>query len=302
MDFKEAFINALHTGTDLTKTISLLDYLPVTAAPPGPGACRLPYLQAYGRIQASFPYYYEISGLASYCLLYTESGAGNLLVDKESHALLPNTLMFIDCTARHRIEIGQSQWNYTVLFMSGDPVPALYDIITTDYPYAFRIDAESSIPNILKKLIQHLTLDDTASFLHAKIIIDILLEIVIEKDRQKHSGAHIPDYLVKIKHGFDNNYQNSYSLDSLEKEYHICKYRICSEFTKHYRVSPIQYLNSRRIEAAKEALIYTDKRINEIGRMVGFENTNLLIRLFKKNTGITPFNYRKTSPTHTLFH
>jgi YesN/AraC family two-component response regulator len=56
------------------------------------------------------------------------------------------------------------------------------------------------------------------------------------------------------------------------------------------------------MEAVKEALVATDKRINEIGRMVGYENTNHLIRLFKKYTGVTPSNYRKNSPVFTYIH
>jgi len=55
----------------------------------------------------------------------------------------------------------------------------------------------------------------------------------------------------------------------------------------------MQYLNDIRIKVAKEALISTDKRVNEIGRMVGFDNTNNFIRIFRKKTGATPLNYRK---------
>ena len=47
------------------------------------------------------------------------------------------------------------------------------------------------------------------------------------------------------------------------------------------------------VEAAKEALLNTDKKIVEIGRMVGFENPNSFIRNFEKCTGVTPLEYRK---------
>ena len=303
MDFRQDFINSLLSNTALTKTISILDYLPAALPTPDSADYNLPYLQAYGRVQAFFPYYYEISALNSYCLIYTESGSGNLIINDNSQQLTPNSLAIIDCNIKHRIEIKQYQWNYLVFFVNGNMISDLYNIITADNNCVFYFSAESAVPNILKKFANQLELSDrTISYLQTKIVLDILLDIIIEKESRKKATDYVPDYLVKIKQNFDVNYQNNYSLDSLEQDYHICKYRICREFTKHYSISPIQYLNMKRIEAAKEALLYTDKRINEIGRMVGFENINLLIRLFKKCTGTTPFNYRKKSLKYTLFN
>jgi AraC-like DNA-binding protein len=73
----------------------------------------------------------------------------------------------------------------------------------------------------------------------------------------------------------------------------ISKYHICREFTKHFHISPIRYLNLKKITAAKELLVHTDKKINEIGRITGFENPNNFIRHFKKQIGVTPLEYRK---------
>ena len=55
----------------------------------------------------------------------------------------------------------------------------------------------------------------------------------------------------------------------------------------------IRYLNLKKITAAKELLVHTDKKINEIGRITGFENPNNFIRHFKKQIGVTPLEYRK---------
>ena len=58
----------------------------------------------------------------------------------------------------------------------------------------------------------------------------------------------------------------------------------------------IKYLNRIRIEKAKELLISTDEKIVEISQMVGIENTNHFIRLFKEKTGVTPLTYRRETP------
>ena len=79
----------------------------------------------------------------------------------------------------------------------------------------------------------------------------------------------------------------------LEKEYNVSKYRIVKDFTRYYKTSPIYYLSKRRIEAAKALLLSTDYKINEIGRMVGYENSTHFINSFKKQTGSTPLHYKK---------
>ncbi len=78
----------------------------------------------------------------------------------------------------------------------------------------------------------------------------------------------------------------------------MSRYRLCREFVKYFNESPIQYLNQKRIVMAKELLTQTDKRVNEVGQIIGFENTNHFIRLFKQKTGVTPLEFRRSSPVH----
>ena len=85
----------------------------------------------------------------------------------------------------------------------------------------------------------------------------------------------------------------AYSVNMLEKQLGVSKYRLCREFHEVYSLSPIQYLNRRRIEMAEHFLLTTDHKVHVIGAMVGIENTNHFITLFKKFTGTTPQEYRQ---------
>lgn len=99
-----------------------------------------------------------------------------------------------------------------------------------------------------------------------------------------------------MRQRFDQAYDRPYSLDELALEYGINKFRLCREFAKYYEYTPIQYLNKVRIDHAKNLLLETDEKIVEISQMVGIENTNHFIRLFKEKTGVTPLTYRKETP------
>ena len=52
------------------------------------------------------------------------------------------------------------------------------------------------------------------------------------------------------------------------------------------------YINLRRLEIAKELLASTDDKIISISSSVGFNNVTYFNRLFKKQTGLTPLQYR----------
>lgn len=55
---------------------------------------------------------------------------------------------------------------------------------------------------------------------------------------------------------------------------------------------PLDYVQSLRIEEAKQMLETTDDAIDDIAALVGYDEANSFRRLFKRTTGITPHQYR----------
>ncbi|MNP85292.1 HTH-type transcriptional regulator YesS [compost metagenome] len=64
-------------------------------------------------------------------------------------------------------------------------------------------------------------------------------------------------------------------------------------FKKTTGESFIQYLIRLRIEKAKLLLLTTDQKTFEIADAVGMENYRSFNRLFKRETGMTPSDFRK---------
>ncbi len=63
-------------------------------------------------------------------------------------------------------------------------------------------------------------------------------------------------------------------------------------FKSAYRISPIKYINLIRMERAKELIRYTNESFSDIAAEVGFSNLYYFSRMFKKEVGCTPSEFK----------
>ena len=60
-------------------------------------------------------------------------------------------------------------------------------------------------------------------------------------------------------------------------------------------VSPYQYVQITRANRAKELLVTTSFRVNEISEMIGFSSPTRFTKFFSDMTGMSPTQFRKSS-------
>ena len=65
-------------------------------------------------------------------------------------------------------------------------------------------------------------------------------------------------------------------------------------FAAEYGISPVAYINQKRIEKAERLLLGGLQTKSEIAQACGFENQQFFAKVFKKYTGKTPSEYCKT--------
>lgn len=102
------------------------------------------------------------------------------------------------------------------------------------------------------------------------------------------------DYIVdSVKAYIKDNYAKDIYLDLLAEKLNITKTYLSSYFKNKTGVNLNDYINNYRIKKAIDIIENTSMRVQDIGLLVGFPNTNTFIRLFKKYTGKAPGEYRK---------
>lgn len=67
------------------------------------------------------------------------------------------------------------------------------------------------------------------------------------------------------------------------------RHKFCCEIG----MPPQKYMTFLKIETAKELLLNSDLRVEQIGRKTGFQDPNYFTRVFKKESGCTPTDFRR---------
>lgn len=83
------------------------------------------------------------------------------------------------------------------------------------------------------------------------------------------------------------------NLKSLSSKYHINASYLGQLFQKEVGCSFVNYVNRLRNEKAKELILNTDKKINEIAKIVGYAESNYFYRKFKQCYGVSPNTMRE---------
>ncbi len=138
--------------------------------------------------------------------------------------------------------------------------------------------------------------EEVALFTESLIFQYVFVRLLHVQKKAEEGDENIP-YIHKLKKLLDTRYAEYLTLDLLQEELNINKYRLCRDFSATYHISPLKYLNSVRINTARQMLLDTDHSVVEIGNAVGIPNTTHFIRLFKKETGDTPLKYRQHHST-----
>ena len=98
---------------------------------------------------------------------------------------------------------------------------------------------------------------------------------------------------MQKKQNYQEGLASLYRISNKSPEY------LCRVFKKHLNKTPTEFINDIRLTNAKLSLEYTNMSIVNICGEIGFENISHFYHLFKKETGLSPNEFRKLSLMQT---
>ena len=127
----------------------------------------------------------------------------------------------------------------------------------------------------------------------ASLFNDILLLVDRQQHEQKKATGNVQEQIERAAAYFNENYNIKISIDDYAESLHISTNWFIHNFKQYAGMSPAQYILSLRMVNAQSLLERTTYNIKEISEIVGYENPLYFSRVFKKEIGKSPAQYRK---------
>ena len=105
--------------------------------------------------------------------------------------------------------------------------------------------------------------------------------------------SHADTRFERLVEYIDTHVQEPLTVGGLCGAFHISKNVLYAGFREKYQCTVNQYLTNRRMGLAKQLLCATELPVSRVGEEVGISDTNYFCRLFKKEAGVSPLQYRK---------
>ncbi|RII36268.1 AraC family transcriptional regulator [Clostridium chromiireducens] len=128
-------------------------------------------------------------------------------------------------------------------------------------------------------------------------LLEVFLSELIE-EAGKHidiSSNYKELYIKKSLQFVETNYSRKFSIAEMADNIGLNKNYFSSIFKENIGVTPQQYVINFRINKACELMNNYSLTISDISRSVGYDDTLGFSKIFKKEKGVSPINYRKKS-------
>ncbi len=125
-------------------------------------------------------------------------------------------------------------------------------------------------------------------------VADFLRSRVLEpygQELEKRRGVEADRLAEKVRDELERDYKADFSLEHCAERFGVSPYALSRSFKQTYGQTFVDYVMNLRLERARELLRTTDLKINEIAEAVGYQ-PSYFIRLFRKQEGMTPGQYR----------
>ncbi|MDE6852350.1 MAG: AraC family transcriptional regulator [Lachnospiraceae bacterium] len=244
---------------------------------------------------------YRPRGRVDYQIIYVASGVAHFHFGNEENDTLvtagnmvlyrPKEFQKYEYYGKDKTEV------YWIHFTGSDVRNILRKYGISDDMRVFYVGTSLEYERIFKRIILEL---QRCQFEYEEMLNILLRYILILVHRELTKERKITNEYLDTEMDIAAQYFNDcYNSDINIEEYAQSKGMSVSWFIRNFKkytgTTPMQYIVSIRIANAQSLLETTDYSINEIARIVGYDNPLYFSRLFHKQKGFSPSQYRKNT-------
>lgn len=239
-------------------------------------------------------------------IYFLQSGTCDVWIEKKLYKLTTGSVLFVPSYMEHKYVYHDcSKVKRTVLYISTEQLNWYFkDEYKNELNNLFENPllslskkSFSTVNSIFEKmLLEKLNIDNLSKPLTKSYFFEIIIFLMRhhkynDEINQKTDLSNVA--IGEIIHYIDDNYNKDLSLPMLAKKFGISESGLSKKIKAFTNTTFKEYLNNKRISAAQNMLISTNKSITEISELCGYNSSNFFGDTFKKNIGMSPSQYRK---------
>lgn len=236
-------------------------------------------------------------GRLDYQILYIASGKAHFFFNgKEEIVTAGNMVVYRPKEEQRYYYYGTDHTEVYWLHFTGSNVKnTLRKYGIADHIRVIHTGTSLEYKRIFLQIIQELKLckDDYEDLL-ALYLNQLLIQLHRILNSKPRSKNHIlmeeMDSAVRF---FHKNYNQSINIEDYAAEHHLSISWFIRNFKEYTGATPSQYILSLRISNAQTLLETTNYNVSEIAAIVGYDNPLYFSRIFKKQSGMSPSEFRK---------
>ncbi len=240
---------------------------------------------------------YRPKGRIDYQLLYIASGQAHFYFNNEETIVTAgHMVLYRPKEMQKYVYYGKDQTEvYWVHFTGNDVRNILRSYGLTDEKKVLYSGTSLEYARIFKQMIHELQQCQPD---YETMLSMLLRQIFIALHRQLSKESAIKnEYLESEMELATTYFSENYNKPIRIEDYAASRGMSISWFIRSFKqytgTTPMQYIVSLRITNAQMLLETTDYNVKEIGDIVGYDNPLYFSRIFTKQKGISPSNYRK---------
>jgi len=233
--------------------------------------------------------------LESFLVAAVVSGKGELSVGGESFQLVKGDCFFIDCRTPFFYKSSDREpWELLWIHFNGATSQQYYDYFISQSKNVFRPPFFDKVVSAITDILEvNEKKEPDAEIVTSKYIVDILtLALSVNISDQQYDSA-LKQKLAAVNNYIDDHFTDDLSLEKLSSQFYISKYYLTREYKRIYGKTIFQHIINARINYGKKLLRFSDKSVEEIAHLCGFNDQSYFARQFKKAENLTCFSYRK---------
>ena len=253
-----------NTTAALGAVRDLLPEVPLTLTGDGLWVC----LVSSGKCTASLPESAPAPSGSALLLPPQSAAAGHLVLSRAPLTLTPEGSCHLLCL--------QLTGQAAVQFLAG----------LTELPFLARGETCPAAAELMGRLAAE------ADAPRSRAASQLAFALLCELSGADSAAPPLPPLVEAAIEDIRANYAGLYGVEELSERLGVSKSHLVRTFTAALGIPPGRYLTRVRIEAAQRLLLHREYTLDVVASLCGFSGANYLCRVFKKETGQSPAQWR----------